>query len=74
MASTVTVVIKASDGAYGKFQFSDSALLVNTEELGDSGYSSVYLQVILKYILYNLIIKQVCVIVIVSMVGMVIEM
>lgn len=46
VASTVTIVIKASDGAFGKFQFNNSALNVETEELGDSGYKSVFLQVL----------------------------
>ncbi|VDI35962.1 G-protein coupled receptor 98 [Mytilus galloprovincialis] len=45
VASTVTVVIRASDGAFGKFQFSDSSLNVETNELGESGYTSVFLRV-----------------------------
>lgn len=45
VAATVTVVIRSSDGAYGKFQFSDASLNVATEEIGDSGFITVLLQV-----------------------------
>lgn len=51
VASTVTVVIRASDGAFGKFQFSNSSLNVETNELGESGYTSVFLRVIIIILL-----------------------
>ncbi|KAJ8304144.1 hypothetical protein KUTeg_017727 [Tegillarca granosa] len=46
IGSKIDVVIDSSDGAYGVFQFEDSSLNVVAQELGDSGYNSVFLNVL----------------------------
>ncbi|XP_069137444.1 adhesion G-protein coupled receptor V1-like isoform X2 [Argopecten irradians] len=48
VASSITVIIDHSDGAFGVFEFGPSSLNVETDEIGDSGYSTVILQILRK--------------------------
>lgn len=45
VGSEVNVVIEHSDGAFGIFQFKETARQVEAVEMGDSGYNIVLLQV-----------------------------
>lgn len=48
VASSVTVVITHSDGAYGVFEFDEESLNVQALERGDSGFTSTGFKVSLK--------------------------
>ncbi|XP_060082724.1 adhesion G-protein coupled receptor V1-like [Ylistrum balloti] len=48
IASSITVTINHSDGAFGVFEFGPTSLNVETDEIGDSGFSTVILQVLRK--------------------------
>lgn len=54
VASSIAVTIDHSDGAFGVFEFGTTSLNMETDEIGDSGFSTVIFQVgMLKISLFN---------------------
>ena len=47
--SRAVVTIDASDGAYGIYQFADSALNTSAKETGDAGFNTVMIEVLLTF-------------------------